>query len=200
MKFFLFGLIFVSIFAGCIQKKPAPPQSPSKKISPAAGQSPAQQKPPAKTDGKSIVTRLPAMLIRIVDGDTLEVSLDNIAEKVRLLGINSPETVDPRQPVQCFGHEAAQYLKTLLPGKNIFLQKDSYASDRDQYGRLLRYVYNEQNLFVNVEMVKNGYALAYTPGALEHFSDFRYYEKIARDANLGLWNANTCPYKSNYGK
>lgn len=197
MKFFLFGIIFVSILGGCVQKKSM--SSPQKKLP--ATQSVTQQKTSTKTESQQAVKRVAATLVRIIDGDTLEVFSENMQEKVRLLGINSPETVDPNKPVGCFGPEAAQYIKSLLEiNKHIFLQKDLYAPDRDQYGRLLRYVYNEQNAFINVEMVKNGYALAYTPGALEHFSEIRYYEKQARDENRGLWNPNVCPYKATYGQ
>mgnify|MGYP001589683500 FL=1 len=191
MKFFLFGLIFVSILGGCVKKGPA---STYRKILPVT-----QQKTSTKIEDRDVIKRFPATLIRIVDGDTLEVSLENTSEKIRLLGINSPETVDSNKPVECFGHEAAEYIKSLMPGKNIFLQKDKFAPDRDQYGRLLRYVYNGNNAFINLEMVKNGYAFAYTPGSLEHFSDFRYYEKQARDENRGLWNTKICPYKAKYG-
>ena len=85
---------------------------------------------------------------RVVDGDTIVVE-GNL--KVRFIGVNTPETVDPRRPVQCFGHEASDFNKSLLEGKVVRLVKD--ISDTDKYGRLLRYVYMEDGTFVNLALV-----------------------------------------------
>lgn len=139
-------------------------------------------------------SRLPALVIRVIDGDTIEVSIGETKEIVRLLGIDAPESVDPERQTQCFGIQAAEQLRLLVNSKRIYLGVDRFAPNRDKYERLLRYVYNENGEMINLEMIKKGYAFAYTPGALEHFSDLRYFEKQARESNIGLWNRAVCPY------
>ena len=125
------------------------------------------------------------LVSRVVDGDTIE--LEN-REKVRYIGMNTPETVDPRRPVQCFGHEASAKNKALVEGKQVTLVPD--VEDRDKYHRLLRYVYLEDGTFVNLELVKEGYATVYTfPPNVAHVSEFKTAEKSAREAQLGLWNS-----------
>ena len=171
----------------CISKKTV--------VSPIQGRT--QINAPADANSKNWVY---SSVIRIIDGDTIEVLIGQTKEKVRLLGINAPESVDPQRPMECFGIQASQQMHLLLTGKKIYLAADKFATDRDQYGRLLRYVYDEYKQMINLELIKNGYAFAYTPGRLEHFSELRYYEKQARDEGRGLWNSAVCPYKSKYGQ
>ena len=124
---------------------------------------------------------------RIVDGDTLVVADDR---RVRLTGIDTPETVDPRRPVQCFGKAASRELERLLPdGTGVVLV---YDVDRlDRYGRTLAYVYRASDaLFVNESLVRNGFAQAYTvPPNVEHADDFVAWEREARERGAGLWSA-----------
>ncbi len=97
---------------------------------------------------------------RVIDGDTIEVIYEaGQLKKVRLIGIDTPETVDPRKPVQCFGQEASAKTKALLEGKQVRLEKDTIGDSIDKYGRLLRYVYVDGTL-VNAELIKQGYAYA----------------------------------------
>ncbi|TSC54211.1 MAG: micrococcal nuclease, partial [Microgenomates group bacterium LiPW_16] len=125
----------------------------------------------------------------VIDGDTIEI--EN-GERVRYLGIDTPETVDPRKPVQCFGVEASKKNKELVEGKNIRLEKD--ITDKDKYGRLLRYVWVD-SLFVNLELVKQGFATSYTyPPDVKHQAEILAAEAEAREANRGLWGA--CPIVS----
>lgn len=124
---------------------------------------------------------------RVVDGDTIVVS-DNTT--VRLIGIDTPETVDPRRPVQCFGKEASSKLKSLLSEKEIVLQKD--VSETDKYRRLLRYVFlplpDGQILFVNDYMVREGFAKVLTyPPDVKYNEQFRQAEREAREDGRGLW-------------
>ncbi len=120
---------------------------------------------------------------RVIDGDT--VVLEG-GEHVRYIGMDTPETVDPRKPVQCFGVEAVRRNKEFALGKSVRLVKD--VSDRDRYGRLLRYVYLENGTFVNLELVKEGYARASTfPPDVKFASEFVAAEKAAREAKRGLW-------------
>lgn len=128
---------------------------------------------------------------RIVDGDTIVASLGGREERVRYIGIDTPESVKPNAPVDCFGHEASDENERLLPsGSAIRLVVG--AEPRDRYGRLLAYVYgNDQagkELFVNAELVRLGYAdtLVFPPNT-GHAGEFAQLRNRARRAGLGLW-------------
>lgn len=131
---------------------------------------------------------------RVVDGDTIDVTMpDGAKEKVRLLGINTPETVDPRKPVQCFGHEASDHTKALLTGQTVTLANDPSQDDRDKYDRLLRYVGLADGTDINLALVRDGYAHEYTydrPYARQ--AAYRAAEADARAAGRGLWNPQAC--------
>jgi micrococcal nuclease len=128
---------------------------------------------------------------RVVDGDTIE--LDN-GEKVRYIGVNAPESVKPRSPVECFGREASAKNKELVEGKSVRLEKD--VSDRDRYGRLLRFVYLEDGTFVNDELVRQGYAYADTfPPDVSKADQFREAQREARENRRGLWAEDACEGK-----
>ncbi len=123
---------------------------------------------------------------RVIDGDTIE--LEN-GERVRYIGIDTPETVDPRKSIQCFGVEASKRNKELVEGKSVRLEKD--ITDRDKYNRLLRYVW-VGDTFVNLELVKQGFAQSYSyPPDIKYQDQFVSAQKEARDAKTGLWGA--CP-------
>lgn len=131
--------------------------------------------------------------IRVVDGDTIVVDVRGNKETVRLLGIDTPETVDPRKPVQCFGKVASDKMKSLVEGKSVILVDDKTQGNRDKYKRLLRYVYLPDSVrtFVNGEMVKQGYAFSYRQYPTKMLEKFNLFEKYAREHNLGLWGS--CP-------
>ncbi|MDO8638652.1 MAG: thermonuclease family protein [Candidatus Daviesbacteria bacterium] len=125
---------------------------------------------------------------RVVDGDTIEIEG---GQKVRYIGIDTPETVDPRRAVGCFGKEASNKNKELVEGKMVILEKD--ITNVDKYGRLLRYVYLKQAdgtlLFVNDYLVREGYAKNYTyPPDVKFNAQFLEAEREAREQNRGLWN------------
>jgi micrococcal nuclease len=124
---------------------------------------------------------------QVIDGDTIEVRLDGRLERVRLLGIDTPETHDPRKPVQCFGEVAAAHAAKLLDGQNVRLEPDPLNSDRDKYRRLLRYVYLPDGTLVNAALIRDGYAFAYTVFPLTRLEEFRALEAEARTAGRGLW-------------
>jgi micrococcal nuclease len=130
--------------------------------------------------------------VRVVDGDTVVVRIDGADEKVRLLGIDTPETVDPRRPVQCFGKEASRRTKELLPeGAEVRLERD--VEPRDAYDRLLAYVYRaDDGTFVNLALLEEGFAqtLTITPN-VAYADRFAAAAREARDAGRGLWGA--CP-------
>lgn len=122
---------------------------------------------------------------RVIDGDTIEVLIDGEKKTVRYIGINTPETVHPSKPVECFGVEASNKNKELVAGKNVKLVKD--VSETDKYGRLLRYVYVD-GVFVNHYLVFNGYAQAASyPPDVAYNEDFRSAQQDARISEKGLW-------------
>jgi micrococcal nuclease len=131
-----------------------------------------------------------AVVTTVVDGDTIHVSIAGRNETVRLIGIDTPETVDPRSPVECFGEEAHRHTEELLPkGTAVRLVRDVEA--RDRYHRLLAYVYRvEDDLFVNLALAEDGFADLLTfPPNVAHVADFTKAVKDARDAGRGLWTA-----------
>jgi len=128
----------------------------------------------------------PATVVRVVDGDTIEVEIEGETYKLRYIGIDTPETVDPRRPVGCFGEEASAANKALVEGLTVGLEND--VSDTDIYGRLLRYVWLNDGEMVNAILVREGYAQssAYPPD-VRHQELFDQLETEARSAERGLW-------------
>lgn len=126
------------------------------------------------------------LVTRVIDGDTIE--LEN-GQRVRYIGMDTPETVSPSKPVQCFGKEASDKNKELVLGKKVRLEKD--ITDRDKYDRLLRYVY-VGDLFVNLELVRRGYAFSYTyPPDVKFQDEILSAQQQAREEKAGLWLS--CP-------
>jgi len=132
-----------------------------------------------------------AKVTRVVDGDTVKVLIDNKEDTVRLIGIDAPETVDPKKPVQCFGQEASNEAKEILTGKTVILESDSTQADRDEYGRLLRYIFLEDGTNVDEFMISEGYAREYTfkGNFYKYQSEFIQAQQKAREENKGLWGS-----------
>jgi len=129
-----------------------------------------------------------ATLVYISDGDTIGVDVDGTEERVRLIGIDTPETKKPDTPVQCFGPEATAYTTSLLPkGTRLHLERDVEA--RDPYGRLLAYVYCvDDGMFVNLQIISQGYARPLTiPPNVAHADEFVAAARSAEAGNVGLW-------------
>ncbi|MEK7655876.1 MAG: thermonuclease family protein [Patescibacteria group bacterium] len=131
-------------------------------------------------------------VLRVIDGDTLVARLDNEPWDwtIRMLGINTPETVDPRKPVECFGKEASEKLKSLLPpDSRIRLAPDPKADERDKYDRLLRNVFLADDTDVNALMVRDGFAYAYLsfPLDAERKKELKELETTAKQERRGLW-------------
>ena len=101
-------------------------------------------------------------VVKVVDGDTIDVNINNQTKRIRVIGINTPEVVDPRKTVECFGKEASEKAKSILLGKKVRLEKDPTQGDIDKYGRLLRYVFLEDGTDFGLLMIKEGYAYEYT--------------------------------------
>lgn len=121
---------------------------------------------------------------RVIDGDTIEL---NDGRKVRYIGIDTPETKAPNKAVECYGQAAYIFNQQLVEGLEIRLEQD--VSDTDRYGRLLRYVYKDDQL-VNLLLVKQGYAVASSyPPDIAKQEQFRQAESEARQAGAGLWSS-----------
>jgi len=133
-----------------------------------------------------------ATLVRVVDGDTIDIDLHGTRERVRLIGIDTPETVKPNTPVQCFGPEASAHTKSLLPkGTRLHVERD--VEPRDKYQRVLAYVYRaDDGLFVNLDIIGSGFARLLTiPPNVAHVDDFVAAARTARQSRLGLWSGCT---------
>lgn len=134
-----------------------------------------------------------AAVLRVVDGDTVDVELDGRRERVRLIGIDTPESVDPRRPAECYGVEASANAKALLEGQAVFLEEDPSQDTRDVNGRLLRFVWLADGRMVNLEQIRGGFAFEYTFDRPYRYRDvFREVQQDARGAGAGLWAVSTC--------
>ncbi len=133
----------------------------------------------------------PAEVVRVVDGDTIVVDVNGREERVRYIGIDTPETVRPGTPVECFGKEASAANEELVEGEMVYLEKD--VSETDRFGRLLRYVYvddpaSDELLFVNLELVEQGYAQVSTfPPDVRYENALLAAQQAAREEQRGLW-------------
>ena len=132
-------------------------------------------------------------VVRVVDGDTLVVMENGEEVTVRIIGINTPETVDPRRPVECFGEEASRAAKAMLTGEGVTLISDSTQGAVDKYGRALRYVALMDGTDVGLALISSGYAYEYTydvPYARQ--SVYQAAEDVARTGGVGLWGEGGC--------
>lgn len=131
---------------------------------------------------------------KVTDGDTLHVMIGSEDETIRLLGINTPETVDPRRPVECFGKEASNHMKELAEGKIVRLEYDTTQNYRDTYNRILAYVYLEDGQMINKKMIADGYAYEYTYlTPYKYQKEFRELQRLARTSLRGIWAEGVCP-------
>jgi micrococcal nuclease len=129
-----------------------------------------------------------ARVVRVVDGDTVVVRTGGHDERVRYIGVDTPESVKPGTPVQCFAKAASAANKRLVQGQEVRLVRDAEA--RDRYGRTLAYVYRSSDgLFVNAELVRRGYAKPMTiPPNVAHAVELRRLAAAARRSGRGLWS------------
>ncbi|MBW6440745.1 thermonuclease family protein [Patescibacteria group bacterium] len=133
-------------------------------------------------------------IVKVIDGDTIIVRVSGEDETIRLIGINTPEIVDPRRPVECFGMEASNKAKEMLSGKFIRLEKDSLVDDKDKYGRSLRYVFFEDGTNFGKIIIQEGYAYEYSyeNKIYKYQEEFQQAEDSARKNKRGLWADGVC--------
>jgi len=137
---------------------------------------------PALPDGAN------GRIVKVIDRDTVDVSMSGRTERVRLIGVDTPETKKPNTPIQCFGPEASKHISELLPvGTPVLVQRDVEA--RDPYGRLLGYVYRtSDNLFVNQDLIVNGFARPLSIAPNTAFAgEFATLAQTAQNSKIGLW-------------
>lgn len=126
-------------------------------------------------------------VVKVTDGDTIQVDFNNKIETVRFIGVDTPETVHPTKPKECFGEEASKETAGLLIGKSVYLIPDPQSSKRDKYGRLLRYVFLPNGTFVNAKLVSEGFGFNYIYEPFQFMKEFNRLEKQAKSAKIGLW-------------
>lgn len=191
---FIALIVIVNLFncGGATEEASQPSPSPSAatatsspSLSPSVAPSPSASSQPARTD---------AQVVEVVDGDTIKVSIaGGPTQTVRIIGVDTPETKDPRKPVMCFGAEATAKTKELvdLAGGRVQLEKD--VSQTDKYDRLLRYVWlvhPDGTRMLNEELVKGGFAQSSTyPPDVKYQDLFVAAQQQARDSGTGLWGA-----------
>ncbi|OKH63613.1 nuclease [Mycobacterium sp. SWH-M5] len=172
----LAAALAVMIMAGC--------QLPS-----VAGQPPTDYPPQPPAD----TLTGPVPVTRVVDGDTIRVKTDQGNTTVRLIGLDTPELLDPRSPVECFAQEASDYTKGRLTGQMVFLEDDPSQDSADRYGRRLAYVWTLDGRLVNLDLIAEGYAHEYTYSTpYRHQHAFKTAETRAVEKQRGLWNPKTC--------
>ncbi|MBI4084755.1 MAG: thermonuclease family protein [Candidatus Levybacteria bacterium] len=136
-----------------------------------------------------------ASITKVVDGDTISVLINGKKETIRIIGINTPETVDPRKTVECFGKEASNKAKGyFIVGSNVWLEADPTQGDRDKYQRLLRYVFiNNNSEDYGATMIIKGYAYEYTYNTPYRYQIlYKQAQKNAENRKLGLWSDTAC--------
>jgi len=133
-----------------------------------------------------------------VDGDTIAVNMNGQMEKVRLIGVDTPETHKPNTPVQCYGPAAAAFTKNTIGRSPVRLVADPLSTDRDRYDRLLRYVYLPDGTDLNEKLIQNGYGFYYPYFPFTKSEQFAAAQKSAQAGNRGLW-ANCSPTPTDGG-
>lgn len=188
LVFGLLGLSYIFIFFGMPSAVPTPEAHLNKTQSEGFGTAIAQTHRAMSVSYpvEDFTGDTAYKVVRVIDGDTVKIDYNGKATNVQLIGVDTPETVHPSKPVEAYGKEASNFTKNLLLGESVYLRFD--AERTDTYGRLLAYLYRAPDgLFVNLEVVRQGYGHAYTRFPFKHIELFRYYGNRARTAGKGLY-------------
>ncbi|MCX6808683.1 MAG: thermonuclease family protein [Candidatus Berkelbacteria bacterium] len=192
--FVLFGAVIYRTFGKTTAKDTFAPANIPQSIntpenSVIAEPAPTQTAPEKTTSEAKVLYKV----VSVVDGDTIKVSIDGKTETLRLIGIDTPETVDPTKSVQCFGPESSEKARALLSGQEVSLESDPSQGDLDKYNRLLRYVFLGDGTSYNLTMIQEGFAHEYTyKTAYKYQTEYRSAEASAKAAGLGFWAKETC--------
>lgn len=135
----------------------------------------------------------------VYDGDTIAVDMDGRTEKVRLIGVDTPETHKPNSPVECGGPEASDFAKNKLTNSQVRLEADPTNQNRDRYGRLLRYVYLPDGQLFNKLLISEGYGTPYTSFPFQKKQEFIKAGFQAKLENRGVW-AGICKIQDQNGR
>lgn len=135
---------------------------------------------------------------RFSDGDTIMVDMNGTPETIRFIGVDTPETHDPRKPVQCYGPAASAFTKNVIGNKPVRLAADSQSTNRDRYDRLLRYVYLPDGTLLNERLIREGYGFYYPYFPFDKSSEFEKAQAEAQQNNKGLWR-NCDPVQNERG-
>ncbi|MBU6334390.1 MAG: thermonuclease family protein [Chloroflexi bacterium] len=167
----------------------APPATASAPPAPAPTSAPAAPAPGSASPGD----RVTGTVSRVIDGDTIDVAVGGDTVRIRLIGVDTPESVHPSKPVECYGREASAFLRELVQGRAVSLEIDPSQDEVDRYGRWLRYIWLDGGTLVNREIIARGYGFEYTFRTPHAYRDeFRAAEAQARDAGLGMWAPDAC--------
>lgn len=147
-------------------------------------------KEPAKQSKQVIEQSTPGLykVVKFDDGDTIAVDMEGKNETIRFIGVDTPETHDPRKPIQCFGKAASEFTKNLIGENRVRLEADPTNSNRDRYNRLLRYIYLPDGTLVNKKIISEGYGFALVAFPFTKMEEFRAAQTSARENNKGLWS------------
>lgn len=129
-------------------------------------------------------------VVKVLDGDTFQIKINKEIATVRMLGIDTPETVDPRKGIQCYGKQASDKTKELLLGKYVSLSTDPSQDNTDKYGRILAYVNIKDGIFINQYLLEYGYAREYKyKFNYQKRKEFKKLENLAKKKKIGLWGS-----------
>lgn len=144
---------------------------------------------PAKTEVAGVTQPGYYHVVGVSDGDTVKVAMNGKTESIRMIGVDTPESVKPNSPVQCYGQEASDFTKKELTGKTVRLETDPIGDNRDRYDRLLRYVYLADGTLWNQKLIEQGYGFAYLSFQFGKQADFAATQAKAQETKAGLWAA-----------
>jgi micrococcal nuclease len=146
-----------------------------------------------ESDFKPAISEGIYSVVHVADGDTFTIDIDGEKERVRLIGVDTPEMVDPHSPVECFAQEATTKTKELVFGKSVRIELDPSQGERDTYGRLLAYAFLPDGTLLNKYLVAEGYGSEYTFNrAYIYQKEFKAAQAAAQHAKKGLWANNAC--------
>lgn len=137
-------------------------------------------------------------VLSYADGDTLTVDMNGTEERIRFIGIDTPETKKHDAPAQCYADEAAAFMKKTVESKPVRLEADTVGDNRDRYDRLLRYVYTKDGTLLNKTIIEQGYGFAYTQFKFDRKEEFVQAQRSAFVEKRGLWG--TCQITNNNGR